>query len=143
MAVALPPRITHEPHLVLSEATQADLLGINDIFYEGFQDPFILRMFPNTPGIREWWAEANGNDMLNRAADRYLVMKDMAADERFVGYAKWQCPTGDHRSEEEFFPRFPPWHSDSDAEFNDRFFDAIKSARLNYYEEKGEKQHYC
>jgi hypothetical protein len=105
MAAPLPPRITHEPNLVLSEAPRADLPGICDDFYVGFTDEVMARMFPDTPGLRKWWEQTNGNDMANRASDHFLVMRDMAAHGRIVAYAKWQCATSDVPSAENFSPR--------------------------------------
>ncbi|RDW75672.1 hypothetical protein BP5796_06493 [Coleophoma crateriformis] len=143
----IPPRITHTPKLVLIEATKDDVGDIREAFYGGFTDPFILKLFPKTAAQQKWWDDANSAAITQKPkSERYLIMKDMAPEAgpggKVTAYAKWQCPTGDNASLDEFYPRFPPWSGEGDNDLCDRFFSTLSAARNKYFERKGEEQHY-
>lgn len=137
------PVLKHTPNLVLSEATPGDIPQISTVFFRCFDNTALVQMFPPVPSVQNWWDDANMHDLLYRDSDRYVVVKDMAADGKIVAYAKWQIATGDNDSNEEFFPRFPPWPAESDNQLCTTFFDHISKDRVQYFSKRGLRQHYC
>ncbi|KAL3425443.1 GNAT family [Phlyctema vagabunda] len=134
--MASPQRAPSE--LVIERATPSDIAELGPIFTTCFADPFMQRIFAPTPAAEQWWRETNAFNLTQRPADHFLVARDPAHGNRAVAYAKWQCPTGDAPSADEFFPRFQSWPPpDGDAELGSRFFDALHRGRLQFFEEKG------
>ncbi|KAJ5659569.1 hypothetical protein N7507_006020 [Penicillium longicatenatum] len=92
--------------LALQLATQDDIPSLSELWYKSFSIPINLLMFPNTPGIRAWWDEANGHDLLHNPHRKYLKIVDPAG--AVVAYAKWDLDPQHSGA------RFPEWHAESD-----------------------------
>ncbi|CZR52652.1 uncharacterized protein PAC_02529 [Phialocephala subalpina] len=124
-----PPQITHTPSLQLHLATPTDLPEITIVWYTCFPEPFIRRMFPDTPSLHSWWHAANSFDMANKPAAKFLIVRDHSKEGkgRIVGYAKWFVPIGDERLKPE--DRFPKWSEESDGELCDVFFGQVGEER--------------
>jgi len=91
--------ITHKPKLELFIATTEDAQAITSVWYTVFYIPFILKMFPDTPAVRKWWDDHNQDDIENKPAAKYLIVKDISREGngKVVGYAKWWVPIGESR----------------------------------------------
>ncbi|EAW15421.1 uncharacterized protein NFIA_047560 [Aspergillus fischeri NRRL 181] len=42
-----------------------DISAITELWYNAFNIPQNLKMFPDTPGVRQWWNEAHRKDILH------------------------------------------------------------------------------
>ncbi|PYH49800.1 acyl-CoA N-acyltransferase [Aspergillus saccharolyticus JOP 1030-1] len=111
--------------LRLEFATVEDLPEITDLWYNAFS-PSMLFLWPDTPGVREWWNEANRHDMLHKPKSKYLKVIDTTQNGRIVAYAKWSFETAKERG-----PRWPAWHPDMDAATMDRFLLHLETNRAN------------
>ncbi|OJJ96553.1 hypothetical protein ASPACDRAFT_34357 [Aspergillus aculeatus ATCC 16872] len=136
------------PPLQIHPVTEPDLPALTRLFYAGFTTPTDRQMFPDTPGLRAWWAAANRQDLEQKAGVRYLKVVDpglcpagaaaapdakegdaaaaaAAADNdtSIIAYGKWDLDPG-HRG-----ARFPEWHSDSDAALCEQFFGGCEVVR--------------
>ncbi|KAF7596879.1 hypothetical protein BBP40_011924 [Aspergillus hancockii] len=109
--------------LKLEHATLEDIPAITNLWYNAFSIPAMLAIWPDTPGVRQWWDDANRSDMLNKPHEKYLKIVDPSQG-RIVAYAKWSLETAEERG-----PRFPPWHPDMDARGNDEFVQNLESSR--------------
>lgn len=140
MASLREAQITHTPSLKLYIATPTDLPEITSVWYTCFPEPFLRRMFPDTPSLHSWWITANTFDMENKPSAKFLVVKDHSEEGngKIVGYAKWFIPIGEERLVPE--ERFPPWSEESDGVLCDIFFGQLGKERK---ELMGEKQYYC
>lgn len=122
--------------LKLEPVTPDDISDITNLWYAAFGTPEMLRIFPDTPGVRRWWDEANRNDLLHKPATRrYLKVVDTAADNRLVAYGKWVLAGVDEDGS-----RFPPWPADCDARLCDDFFGAMARERKRLL---GERKNWC
>jgi hypothetical protein len=138
---ALPPLITHKPKLKLDQATTEDVQAITGVWYAAFSYlPFGRKMLPNVPSVCKWWDDHNRNDIENKPATKYLLVKDVSLEGKgkVVGYAKWWVPIGDERYKIE--ERFPPWPEEGDVDSLEWFFGNIGKGRK---EIMGDKQYYC
>lgn len=109
--------------LEVQPVTPEDIATLSEIFAETFNSPHDQVMFPDTPGIRSWWDEANLHDLLHKPGVRYVKVVDPAAPSAIFAYSKWDfdpAVRGD---------RFPAWHADSNASECDAFFGACERAR--------------
>ncbi|RAH48589.1 GNAT family N-acetyltransferase [Aspergillus brunneoviolaceus CBS 621.78] len=131
------------PPLQLHPVTDPDLPSLTHLFYAGFTTPTDRQMFPDTPGLRAWWAAANRQDLEQKAGVRYLKVVDPGLgpagaaaaaapdadghaaenDTSIIAYGKWDLDPG-HRG-----ARFPEWHADSDAALCERFFGGCERVR--------------
>ncbi|PYH82554.1 hypothetical protein BO82DRAFT_391645 [Aspergillus uvarum CBS 121591] len=145
--------------LQIHPVTEPDLPALTHIFYAGFTTPTDRQMFPDTPGLRAWWAAANRQDLRQKPGVRFWKVVDpgfcpaaaapdahgsvgdaaaaaaaaAAADESVIAYGKWDLDPG-HRG-----ARFPEWHVDSDGSLCERFFGGCEVIRK---EVMGERGHY-
>ncbi|KAI3144547.1 hypothetical protein CBS147325_5307 [Penicillium roqueforti] len=125
--------------LVLEPATVEDLPAITDLWFTAFNDPGMRRLFPDTPGTREWFTEANRTDMLTKPFQKYIKIIDPSTTDtqgkaRIVAYAKWDLAMPDERGD-----RFPPWHGDMPGQVCDTFFGGLESERKRVM---GDRKHY-
>ncbi|KAE8333724.1 acyl-CoA N-acyltransferase [Aspergillus sergii] len=114
---------TSGPPLKLEHATLEDIPELIEVWYNAFDTPEMLAIWPNTPGVRQWWDQANRHDMLHKPREKYLKVVD-TRNGRIAAYAKWSLETAEERG-----PRFPPWHSDMDPERNDAFIGSMEIGR--------------
>ncbi|PWY81635.1 acyl-CoA N-acyltransferase [Aspergillus sclerotioniger CBS 115572] len=109
--------------LKLEFATIDDVPELTQLWYNAFS-PSMLKVWPDTPGVRQWWESANRHDMLNKPCEKYLKVVDPNNEGRIAAYAKWSLETAEERG-----PRYPSWHPDMDAHHNDAFFQPLKGSR--------------
>ncbi|KAE8349834.1 acyl-CoA N-acyltransferase [Aspergillus coremiiformis] len=114
---------TPDSPLRLELATTEDIPEIIDLWYNAFNTPSILAMWPDTPGVRQWWDKANRDAMLYQPQEKYLKVVDTNTG-RIAAYARWSLQSAEDRG-----PRFPPWHSDMDPHRNTEFLDHLESNR--------------
>ncbi|OQE46325.1 hypothetical protein PENCOP_c001G04652 [Penicillium coprophilum] len=125
--------------LVLELATLNDLPVITELWFTVFSDPGMRKLFPDTPGTREWFTEANRIDMLTKPYQKYIKIidpntKDAQGQARIVAYAKWDLAMPDERG-----ARFPPWHGDMPGQDCDAFFGGLEKERKRVM---GDRKHY-
>lgn len=127
--------------LRLEMATPDDTPAMADLWFAAFShNPDIRRMWPDTPGMRKWWADANRGDMLNKPFQRYVKVVDPGSMDaegrpRVAAYAKWDLSMLEDRGD-----RYPPWHEDMPVEENDEFFAKEDAERKRVM---GILKHYC
>lgn len=121
--------------LVVQPVTQADIPTITDLWYDGFRSSGFLELIPDTPGIRQWWNDANLHDFLHKPTARYWkVVDDATPNGPPIAYAKW-----DMQSAEERGNRFPPWHGDMNDGCSE-FFGRLERQRRELL---GGTKNYC
>lgn len=118
--------------LRIEPVTLDDIPQITQLWYKVFNMPEMQRLFPDTPGLRQWWDNANRHDLLHKPGQKYVKVADETG--RVVAYAKWDLAI------EERGDRFPPWHADSDRLACDAFFGGLEKDRVRLMEGK---KHYC
>jgi hypothetical protein len=111
-----------------------DISAITELWYNAFNIPQNLKMFPDTPGVRQWWNEAHRQDILHNPHRRYLKVVDVASPGFIVAYAKWDL------NPQQSGPRLPPWHEESDHQACNELFGMLEKERNKFF---GEKQFYC
>src|SRR5437879_347580 len=97
--------------------------------FSAFTDPGMRRLFPDTPGFRQWFTDENRSDMINKPFQKYLKVVDTTSTDeqgrpRTVSYAKWDTGTLEERGR-----RYPPWHADSPADECESFFVGMEKVR--------------
>ncbi|KAI2787291.1 hypothetical protein POX_f07654 [Penicillium oxalicum] len=118
--------------LEIQPVTADDVPAITQLWYTAFGIPLNLRMFPDTPGVRGWWNEANRQDVLSNPRRTLLKVVDPATDQ-IVAYAKWDLDPSDSGA------RFPPWHAESDRETCERLFAGMEQQRKAFF---GDRKHF-
>lgn len=118
--------------LRIEPVTLEDIPQITELWYNIFSMPEMRALFPDTPGLRQWWDDTNRHDLLNKPGQKYLKVVD--ENGKMAAYAKWDLDL-DRRGD-----RFPPWHPDSDSKACDAFFGGMEVARLKLV---GGRKHYC
>ncbi|KAF5856145.1 hypothetical protein ETB97_007828 [Aspergillus alliaceus] len=118
----------------LEEITPDDILNITAVWFRAFSTPGNRELFPDTPGVRDWWNKATLYDLLNRPFQKYLKVIDPAHPDEIIAYGKWDLDP-DACGE-----RFPPWHTESNAELCNQFFGGIECQRRNLM--RGRKHYY-
>jgi hypothetical protein len=126
--------------LKIEPATLEDVEKITEVWFSAFTDPSMRRLFPDTPGFRQWLTDANRSDMINKPFQKYLKVVDTASTDekgrpRIVSYAKWDTATLEERGR-----RYPPWHADSPADECEAFFIEMEKVRRQIM---GDTRHYC
>ncbi|KAJ5638116.1 hypothetical protein N7490_007995 [Penicillium lividum] len=111
--------------LTLQPVTQTDIPSLSELWYKSFSIPINLLMFPNTPNIRNWWNEANSNDLLRNPRRKYLKIVDPAGT--VVAYAKWDLDPQHSGA------RFPAWHAESDSETCHLVFTKLDEEKKLYF----------
>ncbi|KAL4932398.1 GNAT family N-acetyltransferase [Aspergillus undulatus] len=85
------------------------LAPLTAIWFIAFTDPAPRRLWPDTPGVRGWWDEANSNDLRENPFQKYVKVVGTEMG-RIAAYAKWDLSTPEERGR-----RYPPWHADMPA----------------------------
>ncbi|KAJ5777952.1 hypothetical protein N7520_001198 [Penicillium odoratum] len=111
--------------LTLQPVTQTDIPSLSELWYKSFSIPINLLMFPDTPNIRNWWNEANSNDLLRNPRRKYLKIVDPAGTA--VAYAKWDLDPQHSGA------RFPAWHAESDSETCNLVFTKLDEEKKLYF----------
>lgn len=119
--------------LTLEPVTEDDIPSLSALWYKSFSIPINLLMFPNTPGIRAWWDEANGHDLLHNPHRKYLKIVDPVPGS-VVAYAKWDLDPQHSGA------RFPDWHAESDRATCDLVFTVLDEEKKAFF---GERRFYC
>ncbi|KAJ5101412.1 hypothetical protein NUU61_003634 [Penicillium alfredii] len=125
--------------LKLELVTSEDIPALIDLWFRVFTDPSMQHLFPDTPGVCEWWTDANRHDLVHKPFQRYLkiIDPDSIDDQgrpRMVAYAKWDLGSLDVRGS-----RFPPWHEDMPGRDCEQFFGRLDSERRVIM---GERKHF-
>lgn len=126
--------------LVLQPATLDDIPDLTALWFMSFTTPTVRHLWPDTPGVRKWLADANRGDMTEKSYQKYVKVvdpesKDANGRPRIVAYAKWDLAMPDERGS-----RFPPWHEDMHSQDCDNFFNAMEINRKRIF---GDTKHYC
>ncbi|KAK7437759.1 acetyltransferase [Colletotrichum acutatum] len=67
--------------LKLEEATLDDIPALTETWFAAFADDEVIRrLWPDTPGVRAWWDEANGGDMAAKPFQRFVKVVDVSSD---------------------------------------------------------------
>jgi hypothetical protein len=130
----IPSVTAQKPSLTLEHATIEDVPKLTRLWYNAFSIPAMLAIWPDTPGVRQWWDEVIRDEMLNKPQEKYLKVVDISTG-RIAAYAKWSLQTAEDRG-----PRFPAWHPDMDPCGNDEFVRNLESSRARLV---GGKKNFC
>ncbi|KAF5859736.1 hypothetical protein ETB97_002458 [Aspergillus alliaceus] len=109
--------------LSLEPATLKDIPALTELWYNAFRNSPIIAIWPDTPGVHQWWNEANTHDMLHKPGEKYLKIVDTQT-RRIAAYAKWSLESAEERGR-----RFPAWHSDMNAQGNEEFLENMETGR--------------
>lgn len=127
--------------LRLEMATLDDVLALTELWFAAFKDDAgIRRLWPDTPGVRKWWDDANRSDILNKPFQRYVKVIDPGSADaggraRIAAYAKWDLSMPEGRGR-----RYPPWHGDMPGQLCDVFMQREEDERRRVM---GDQKHYC
>ncbi|PWY82006.1 hypothetical protein BO70DRAFT_361997 [Aspergillus heteromorphus CBS 117.55] len=121
--------------LRLEFATVEDAPELTRLWYNAFNTPALLAIWPDTPGVRQWWEETMRHDMQHQPRERYLKVVDPQSG-RIAAFAKWSLQSAEERG-----PRWPAWHPDMDPARCDAFLQNLEAnrarlvgdARRNFY----------
>lgn len=125
---------------VLEPASLEDVPALIELWYEAFTEPAVRHIWPDTPGVRQWWIEATTSDMLNKPYAKYVKIvapqaQDACSRPRIVAFAKWDLAMPDERGR-----RWPPWHVDQPGKECEEFLETLERNRKRVM--AGVK-HYC
>lgn len=139
-AIISPHRMTTSNFLTLEPATLEDIPSLTELWYEAFTEPATRHIWPDTPGVRQWWNEATRCDMLNKPCALYVKIVDPQAPDahgrpRIVAFAKWDLAMPKERGR-----RWPPWHADQPGRECEAFLETLERNRRRVM---GESKHYC
>lgn len=112
------------PHLKLTFAEIQDVPELVKLWYQAFESPAIRAIWPDTPGVRQWWDATIRHDMLNKPREKYLKVIDTARRGDIVAWARWSLQTAEERGS-----RYLPWHQDMDAGHNNTYFQDLETSR--------------
>jgi len=126
--------------LRLEVATADDIPALTELWFAAFKDPDMQHLWPDTSGVRKWWAEANRHDMLNKPFQRYIKIVDTKSTDargkpQVAAFAKWDLAMPTERGR-----RYPHWHEDMPAHDCDVFFEREETERRRVM---GDQKHYC
>lgn len=126
--------------LRLEAVTLDDVPAITEVWFAAFTDSDMLRLWPDTPGVRKWWHDAIYTDILNKPFQRYVKIVDTEATDihgraRIAAYAKWDLAMPAERGR-----RYPLWHEDMPGQDCDAFFQREENERRRVM---GGQKHYC
>ena len=121
------------PSLVIQTVTLNDVPALSQLWYTAFSIPVNLRMFPDTPGVRAWWDEANRRDLLHSPLRKLFKVLDPATPYFVIAYAKWDLDPSQSGE------RFPPWHEESDHAICERLFTGLAEEWTKLF---GDQKHY-
>ncbi|KAL6228633.1 hypothetical protein BDW75DRAFT_235754 [Aspergillus navahoensis] len=91
-----------------------DIPTITELWYNTFSIPQNLKMFPDTPGVRQWWDE----------------VVDITQPSFIVVYTKWDL------NPQQSGQRFPPWHEESDRKACNELFGMLVNKRNKLFRDK-------
>jgi hypothetical protein len=111
-----------------------DISAITELWYHVFSIPQNQNMFPDTPGVRQWWDDAHRQDILHNPHRRYLRVVDITSSGATAAYAKWDL------NPQQSGRRFPPWHEESDHQALNELFGMREKERNEFF---GDEQFYC
>ncbi|WYZ37577.1 hypothetical protein EsH8_II_001083 [Colletotrichum jinshuiense] len=126
--------------LRLEMATLDDVPALTELWFAAFKDDAgIRRLWPDTPGVRKWWDDANRSDILNKPFQRYVKVIDPGSADaggraRIAAYAKWDLSMPEGRGR-----RYPPWHGDMPGQLCDVFMQREEDERRRVM---GDQKHY-
>ncbi|KAF6796489.1 GNAT family [Colletotrichum sojae] len=125
--------------LRLEEVTLEDVPQLTEVWFAAFTDPSLRRLWPDTPGVRRWWDEANRHDILRKPFQRYVKVVDPTAPDdrgrpRIAAFAKWDMSMPEDRGR-----RYPPWHEDMPGDVCDEFMQREERERRRVM---GDEKHY-
>ncbi|KAK1728201.1 acetyltransferase [Colletotrichum acutatum] len=127
--------------LKLEEATLDDIPALTETWFAAFADDEVIRrLWPDTPGVRAWWDEANGGDMAAKPFQRFVKVVDVmgkaggGSRPRIAAWAKWDTSMPAERGR-----RYPPWAGDMPSEVCDLFFAREEGERARVM---GDERHY-
>ncbi|KFY49809.1 hypothetical protein V495_00460 [Pseudogymnoascus sp. VKM F-4514 (FW-929)] len=132
-------RMTSTP-LRLEKATPHDVPAMTAVWFAAFQeDAELTRLWPDTPGVRKWWDDANSHDLAHKPFQHYVKVVDPSVTgkdgrPRLAAYAKWDMSMPDERGR-----RYPPWADDAPGDECDAFFEREERERKRVM---GEQRHY-
>ncbi|KAK5673779.1 hypothetical protein LTS12_029734 [Elasticomyces elasticus] len=122
--------------LVVQPITPADIATITALWYDGFRTSGFLALIPDTPGVRQWWNDANLHDLMHKPTARYWkVVDDAMPGGAIIAYAKWDMESAEDRGD-----RFPPWHRDMDTDGCSDFFGRLERQRQEIFQGRN---NYC
>ncbi|KAJ5109252.1 hypothetical protein N7456_005927 [Penicillium angulare] len=121
------------PSLMIQEVIVEDIPALSQLWYTAFSIPVNLRMFPDTPAIREWWDKANRHDLLHNTYRKYFKIVDLGKSDVLVAYAKWDLDPSVSGE------KFPLWHEESDQEACEHLFTVGSENRKAFF---GDRKHY-
>lgn len=126
--------------LRLEVVTLEDVSQLTEVWFAAFTDPWLRRLWPDTPGVRRWWDDANSHDILHKPFQRYVKVVDPASPDargrpRIAAFAKWDMSMLEDRGR-----RYPPWHEDMPGEVCDAFMEREDGERRRVM---GDEKHYC
>lgn len=132
--------MTSSSNLRLEPLTIEDNAALTELWFAAFSEPILRRVFPNTPGVRQWLEDANRHDLLNKPFQRYVKVvdpqtKDDQGRPRIAAYAKWDLSMPEERGR-----RYPPWHEEMPSELCEEFFLKEEANRRRVM---GNQRHYC
>ncbi|KAF7717713.1 GNAT domain-containing protein [Penicillium ucsense] len=119
--------------LMIQPVTVDEIPAITQLWYTAFNIPINLRMFPDTPGVRAWWNEANRHDVLDNPLRKLFKVVDPFTPDQIIAYAKWDLDPSESGA------RFPPWHEESDRETCERLFTGLGEKRRAFL---GPRKHF-
>ena len=125
--------------LVLEAVTVEDVPDIVELWFAAFQQPIITTLWPNTPGMHDWWRDWHLSN-LKKANFKYLKVvdtdsKDANGKPRLIAFGVWDTSMAEDRG-----VRFPPWHPDSDPKGCDLLLETLEAERKRVM---GTQKHYC
>ncbi|PYH89581.1 acyl-CoA N-acyltransferase [Aspergillus ellipticus CBS 707.79] len=112
--------------LKLEVATVDDVPELTRLWYNAFSIPTMLAIWPDTPGVRQWWDEATLHDLRHRPCEQYLKVVDPQTG-RIAAFARWSLQTVEARG-----PRWPAWHPDQDPAAADAFLQTLEENRARF-----------
>ncbi|RMJ01506.1 hypothetical protein CDV36_015752 [Fusarium kuroshium] len=115
--------------LVLERAALDDIPALTELWYAGFTDPGVRYLWPDTPGVRRWWDDANRQGLANKAYQHYMKVIDTNSKDRqgrplTVAFAKWDMATQEERG-----PRYPAWNQDMPLQAIESFIQSLEISR--------------
>ncbi|CAI7678967.1 unnamed protein product [Penicillium pancosmium] len=126
--------------LLLLPVTKEDIPSCVDIWFKAFStDQDMVRIFPDTPGLREWTAGYITLDLETKPYQYYVKVVDPSITDdrgqaRILAYAKWDTASMEVRGR-----RFPPWAAETPADEATSVFDFLNGSRARVM---GDLKHY-
>ena|ERR1700753_2302054 len=101
--------------LHLLRAEKEDIPQLVDVYFTTFKSPFVRKLKPDIPPIREWYQKSLDNDMEEPHNRIYKIVDDqeelVQGSDKIIAFAKWSSPRTESEQEKSF-----DWPSDGDVE---------------------------